>query len=344
MEYPYRMLGEGGEHIVLNEPYLTLAHTEQGTPENDDGDMLVRKYSKLAFVVCNTDPLLPIAERYALATARAARTQERFDRLENMFPLMAAHQTSIGNIALLGSDEMQYIWGHIPHPPAGMHATVLTVQDRVPALMRRPVTARSIDVSYVEQYGSPVDPDIYAAVCQRWLTNADDVRPPSDDEIKAFYTVQNTGSIFPHRKAGTLSTPQNRGLRAFAWYAAEYTDATGEILDLANEKNVIMNDYGEFTLVDALYPSDIPLAQVVPVIVQKAQSGEALSYRDHANLLNGLGYMRSINFLLGSYKQQNTINTLAGMNIKPDTWKTIYASLSRFTIGAAGQSTAIYAD
>lgn len=85
-------------------------------------------------------------------------------------------------------------------------------------------------------------------------------------------------------------------LRQFIDGCIAYTQETGEVLDLVGDSNVVFLNNGRCKLVDVLTTKMTPITHVLPGILEKVQNQEGLNARGMNYLMNGLGYIRFVNF------------------------------------------------
>ncbi|WP_237106371.1 hypothetical protein, partial [Nonomuraea sp. MG754425] len=167
--------------------------------------------------------------------------------------------------------------------------TLVSTQRRIPGFdgLDNP----DLSTGYAEMAENP-DTDAHVAANRKWLQLTG---PPGFDH-ELFVTMQRNDSV-SRLLVRTAEDPALRAaVRAFAGNAIAYTRATGEIMDLVGNGNVIFPASGSYLLVDALSPSPLPTSAASEAL-QRLDAREPLTAKDRAILLNVLNYVRTVNAL-----------------------------------------------
>src|SRR4051812_7007405 len=110
LQDPYTFMGQGGDHIVIGNPYIELGSLRRIETDECVGPSVASKYSRLAFIALNT-PGVTVEEAYAQAVVRADRVNCRFERMKDFFGLCIVDQQSEAQLLELNSEEVGYVWG-----------------------------------------------------------------------------------------------------------------------------------------------------------------------------------------------------------------------------------------
>ena len=320
MAHPF--LAEGGEHRVFmyggtNDIKLSVL---QDLPLSSD---TVLKFVLGELVACNAGIEPPyLVESWRIATAHAAERNKRYARLAQVFGRHTLGQLSQPMYVTLGEQTAAKLHPFAPHVSKGSQVSIVAtfqplVRDLLLPAAERKTT--SLHLPYVE-YGE-VESSCYARITDKWLTNP---TPPTDKEIEEFTALYSDSPLrhFLYRS----SIKRLASLGDYTEDAIQYSRLTREILDIAGPDNVIFGD--DYLLVDALFPSSCQHIDLVPSIIKRVQAGWGLSHREKITLLNGLGYMRVMNFLAALFELPERIDSMIGSAIHEQTWKNVHTALS----------------
>lgn len=304
------------------------AHPDFAQPANESGDPsknAVVKISKLALRRCyrpGVDPRQCAAEiSYTL--------NRRYARLRAFFGTCVPWQESTPQNIYF--DEPMAAWFGLGQP--GLYWAVHTLQGAVPEL-GQPDAYWSLTLPYAEITGDPVKPRLYQRVNQRWLCDTANRAYPSTPETSEFLAVQQSTSL--EDLSDAIIRPGNKtlltGMMRFVQQAIDYSTCTREILDLAGPNNVILTRDGTCRIIDGLYPQPRPLVDETAQAIQKIGLLQGLRRRNISSLHNGIGYLRSINFLAALCGLEARIEPLASVPVTPETWQRVQGILKNTSL------------
>ncbi|HSX16580.1 MAG TPA: hypothetical protein VLH86_00565 [Patescibacteria group bacterium] len=324
----YEPAGIGGEHLVYLDPYGEQLY-------HDTGDIRDRFVVKVN-CVATRDGYGPDAIQPPLQAlkADAANRNARYSRLRAVFGDDAVYQASTVRHEYLTASAVNAIWqGAAPPQSEGPTYVSATIQDYVPELAD-PASYTSLRAPYTERFREEIDPELYAKVGNRWLASSDPT-PPTPQEVDEFLAVQRGDSLRALVGTAAHDTAIAIALGRFGKNAAQYSNATREILDLTGEGNVIITTDGRCKVIDGLFPRPLKLLDDLPVVLEKVAKFDGLNYRDYICLLNTLGYVRTVNFLsaLGGGTEQLAL--ALPPTLPPELWRRTYSLLRTFSTRSA---------
>jgi hypothetical protein len=320
---PSTSFAEGGVHIVFTDPYAELVERQSGG--RDQGT--ITKLNRALLVDCNYGP--PEEVKVAMQ-ARAEREMTRWRRLRDYFGKSLVPQEVFAEGHWYTSDQVAYLWnGRTPPKKEGTFYTLITTQDKVHELMSGDFW--SLTVPYAERRKPPAPVDVYSHSTDRWLRQPDNPAPLTLQEIADFLDVQRSEKLNTLLEHAIISaSPARPALEKFIADAVRYTTDTAEILDISGQDNIIFTYDGRCRIVDGMYPDEILIATEVRRALQKVENLEGLTANECNILLNGIGYLRTINFLAALYEVPSRIDVLGGTNVTAAVWPRIYDILTRF--------------
>lgn len=304
-------LGIGGEHMVWSEP----------------GFRLVRKINR---PLADQFGCATIEEEFAQTELFAQNLNRRHQRITEVFgEHRVVPQYSVAEVLELEQDELKFLWPNRQNPHGSKVCTIVTRQTILPELQGGD-DLWSFDAPYAEGLGRQVDLSTYTKINERWITDSAH-EMLHDVEIDEFLRLQNNPNFGLALKAMS-NLCVNAAMAEFVTSSIIYTLLTGESLDLCGEKNLVFNNSGGFWLVDAQLTRPIPMYGSLPGIFGKIKQDVELSRREQLNLLNALGYVRTINFM-GAYLDldDRLTDPLKGLTETAVVWPRVYVYLSALT-------------
>jgi hypothetical protein len=321
----YSFIGQGGEHLIFSEP-------------GDSGGAAHGAVLKVNIGLLDAfnDEAIPERERYQrvqhfanqLNCRQAVLTQAFHHGYGRVVP-----QITLPRLITPDAEEVAYLSTRRCVSPQKQSRlwTIVTVQTRVPQLdPGHPQHHRllPLDLPYAERRMSePADLATYDKVQAYWLAEANGDRYYSD-ALDWFEAMQSNAG-FLALVDSLHEQPVNVSVADFVTRAIAYSKQTGEVLDLAGESNVVFSRDGGYLLIDALTTKPRKRYAMLPDLLKKVAVNDLLSLPERKDLLNGIGYVRAMNYLacqLG-LELEDQLPAMQAGSIPQDTWGRVFQYL-----------------
>lgn len=306
----FHPLGAGGEHLVWRE----------------SGFRLVRKINR---PLANQFGCETIEEEFAQTELFAQELNRRHQRITEVFgENRVLPQYSVAEMLDLEQEELEFLWPNNADFHNSKVCTIVTRQTILPELEADDVW--SFDAPYAEGLERQTDLATYAKINERWVTGRA-YEMLHDAEIDEFLLLQSNPN-FSSALTAMSKLCVNAAMAEFLASSIRYTRLTGESLDLCGEKNVVFNNDGDFRLVDAQLTRPIPMYASLSGIFAKIKQDVELSRREQLNLLNALGYVRTVNFMAAYLDLDDRLaDPLKNLTETEVVWPKVYTYLSALT-------------
>jgi hypothetical protein len=333
------ILGQGGEHVVLR---VGIPWQERvGKTITRGEDPYVIKVSVLGLTLFNPDTAGKTLDEFMdeQNTAFEAELASREARLEKFKQHFGNHvvdeRNSIKTLFIKGTEYMNLFPGREVDPQRGyIVKTFVRDQDIVPELdSESPSYGRriipTITIPYAEN--KELATEDYTYVNRRWVMLEDQDREFDDEDELILSYVQDSphlDKVLNGIRGDNISFRNT--VKDFVTRSVAYSNDTRENLDLVGKNNVVFLDRDEwdYKLIDALNPKAIPIIDLTKEAIQKVSEGITLEDQEIRNLLNGLGYIRTINALAHKFKLSERIRLFDSKDEIPSwVWEKIYTIL-----------------
>ncbi|HSE29567.1 MAG TPA: hypothetical protein VLA77_03210 [Candidatus Saccharimonadales bacterium] len=322
----FEQINKGGQHLIFEDPYFKQLAEECGMPD-------IRQVLRFNFQeYIQRQRTLP-SERHFEAVSDLATIQNyRFSRLRETFGNDIPDQSTVVKQVYFRKEHLDQIWSHYNGIPEGMYQTAMdhvgwalvTFQDQLRDLRPDDLAFR---IPYAERNGS--DKEFYSEVNHRWLINP--FATPTEEEIRQFHSVQPSDELVE-----LLIDCESNELRRNK--AIEVIDKTighalltGEPIDISGKGNIFISKEGDLWAPDILFPIPEPILDFIPEIVLRIQNNFGPIAKELNFLLNGLGFVRSINYLAALFNRPERIMLFENMDINPQTWDKVYDFLTNLS-------------
>jgi hypothetical protein len=318
---PFESFAEGGVQIVFKHPYFEQLEAESGGL--DPG--VVFKLNRADLLAHNAG-----SEEAAKAAIDALAEEQtaRWLRMRSYFGESMVTQEVYSQSVWFTAEQVLAVWGDQKPPrPEGDFQAIIVTQDKVPELISG--NFLSLTVPYPERRKPPVAVATYVRANDRWLARSADRTPPAKSEVTDMVATQQSPAFEALLDATSKPGPLRLAASQFVANAIRYSNETGEIVDISGQDNVIFTLDGRCRIVDGLYPEAMEIAHELPAIIRKLEALHGLTALETNKLLNGLGYIRVINFLAAYYQLPKRVHLVGESSVSEAVWERSYTRLTK---------------
>lgn len=303
-------LAAGGEHIVFNIP-----NTEIGNEQKLKSGADSRELKRDIVFKAATQPLREIMERnlrngqepdvlspeeHDKWAASTRRLSKKFETFKSFFgPDHVVNQKFFFMKVPITDQVINEIYGDEPAPDVESAWTRVTIQRKSSEIIEK--KAESFTGGYLEAYVHMNDED-YISITGL-LLNGHDLPPEVADRLAIF---QWPGMDYWQQRIEEEPGLKEQ-LKVLVSKAIDYSNLTGEQLDLFGTENIIVYEVenkltgkttSNYKLVDAFFAWDGPAKlKFAEDCLAKLSKGE-IRYEEHAiDIANGINYVRMVNLL-----------------------------------------------
>lgn len=282
--YQPQYLAQGGEHIVYQ------------IPDHPNVVAKVLADSVRTVIGTNAERGLPadtLTDELRESGAEYIKKEsDRFSKLKDVFGKehVLNQKKSIAKLPINEKILEELFHGNPPAHPEEVYGIVV-VQEAAQEF--RDKNRLTVVSGYAEK--SDINPELYHSVNAKLLLGED----VSKEE---FLELQSNNHLVKLLEKSESDDSLKKAIKDFVVHAIEYTEKTGETLDLAGSDNVIFFDKDgtwNYKLVDALYPQRSDMIERTKNAIEQIQMMGITEPQNTNILMNSLNYIRTINGLAG---------------------------------------------
>jgi hypothetical protein len=294
--YQPQYLAQGGEHIVYQ------------IPDHPNVVVKVLADSVKRVIEVNADKGVPadtITDELRDSGGEYIKKEsERFNRLKEIFGKehVLNQKKSIVKLPINEKILAKLFNDNPPAHPEEVYGIVV-VQEAAQEF--RDENRLTVVSGYAES--SDINPELYNSVNAKLLSGED----VSKEELLGLQSNNHLAKLL--NKSESEDSLKDV-IRDFVTHAIEYTDKTGETLDLAGSDNVIFFEHDgiwNYKLVDALYPQRSNMIERTRQAIEQVQMMGITEPENVNILMNSLNYIRTINGLASLFGIEERINVLS---------------------------------
>jgi hypothetical protein len=319
----YVHVGSGLEHVVWSDPYSDLLERE-----GVEGAASVHKLNLRTLRACNSGTP---AENIAAAIGLARQRTEQHGWVQTTFGSdFVPFEHTAAYAMELTAEDISKVWpDEDPARRPGTFYLTITTQDRVRELEDRE-RLRELYIPYAELSGATIDPGAHRSVHERWISNAADLTPPTGKEVEEFLQVQSNPEVawLLREAADSRQQRMRHALGRVVGGLAVYGNTYGQTIDFMGSDNIIVTTGGGAKLIDPLVPASLFAVRDLPTAFNTVRTGALPLQRVRGVLLNGLSFVRSVNFLAAYLELTDRVQIYGADDCSGADWTAIYHILT----------------